>query len=484
MKAQDVIARLDDPQLPLVVDLDGTLMRTDTLWEGLRYVLFHHPLLFVKYLCDFITKKMRGGGGKLSLKWHLTPWVLYGVRTYPFNQEVCTLLRVAAAAGRPVCLATGSTLPIAQEVAKRLGIFTTVFASTRERNLVGEEKARHLVNTYGYKGFDYIGDSRHDIPVWEQARRAYVVGSPPALKKNYPLIRISPINSKAKLRILAKAMRLHQWVKNLLVFVPMIAGHAFTANAFGASILAFFALSFAASAIYVVNDILDIDDDRAHPRKSSRPFASGALPLKYAPLCFVGTITVAFLCASFLSSRFMLFLLGYLLTSIAYSLFLKRLVIIDILVLAWLYVLRIILGIMAINCEFSQWLFFFFFFLFLGLATIKRLGALGKSIPESANLRRGWRDEDKTFLLPFAVGCGIGSTVIFWIYCNSEQAIIHYTYRYYLLAINVIFIYWYQKIVLLVNRGVIHDDPLEYAIRDLRNYPLYFAVIVLFLQSL
>lgn len=484
MELQETSALAHENQVPLVVDLDGTLLRTDTLLEGMRYIFFHNPLLFLKYITNFLIKEMRGGGGRLTLKWDLTPWILHGVGRYPLNQGVCNLLCQAAQAGRPVYLATGSTLPVALAMAKRCGFFTSVFASSRECNLIGEEKARLLVDTFGRKGFDYIGDSLCDIPVWKVSRRAMVVGASPALKENLPLTHIPPASSESKLGIVAKAARLHQWVKNLLVFVPMVTAHAFTEKALGESLLAFFALCFCASAIYVVNDVLDIDDDRAHPKKVERPFASGTLSLKYAPLGVTVLILFSFLFASFLSSRFILFMLAYFVSSICYSLIFKKLVVIDILALGLLYVLRILLGIEAINCDFSQWLFFFFFFLFLGLAATKRLGALGTNMPEGANSRRGWEAQDKEFLLPFAIGCGIGSTVIFLIYCNSEQAIAHYTNRDFLIPINIIFMYWYQKLVLLVNRGVIQDDPLEFALKDIKNYPLYFAVIILFFLSL
>lgn len=485
MEEKDTVTATHEQRIPLVVDLDGTLLRTDTLWEGARLACLHAPLLFAGWLGKLILNGLsRKGDARLAFKWELTPWIVRGVDAYPLNTDVCTILRQAADAGRPVCLATGSTMPVAQEVARRVGFFSAVFASTRECNLIGEEKARLLRDTYGDKGFDYLGDSRHDIPVWKHARCAMVVGSEPGLAKKYHLNQICTEKSPSRVCVLARAMRLHQWVKNLLVFVPMIAAHAFTVPALGASLLAFFALSLCASAIYVVNDVFDLDDDRSHPKKSSRPLASGALPILYAPLCFCGLSSAAFLCGAFLSSYFSGFLLLYLCCSIAYSLQLKKVVILDILMLAWLYVLRVILGIVAIDCDFSQWLFFFFFFLFLGLATIKRLGALGKHMPEGANSRRGWESADKAFLLPLAVACGVGASIVFWIYCTSNQAMEIYSNSYYLLSINILFIYWYLKIVLLANRGCIQDDPLEYAIKNIKNYPLYLGVVILFCLAL
>ena len=485
MKDQDTDTPQPERQIPLVVDLDGTLLRTDTLWEGARSACLHAPLRFAGWLGKLLLNGLRrNGDARLAFKWELSPWTVQGVPTYPINKEVYALLQQAVDDGRPVCLATASPLPVAEEVAGRIGLFSAVFASTKDRNLIGGEKAKLLTDTYGQKGFDYIGDSRHDIPVWANARHAMIAGGQPALAKKYHLEQISKDTPHSGLRVLARALRLHQWVKNLLVFVPMLAAHAFTLRAFGESLLAFLALSLCASAIYMVNDVFDLEDDRSHPKKSLRPLASGTLPLIYAPLCFCGCVLAAFLCGAFLSSRFMGFLLLYLCCSTAYSMLLKKMEILDILMLAGLYVLRIIMGIAAIKCEFSQWLFFFFFFLFLGLATIKRLGALGKDMPEEANSRRGWKREDKAFLLPLAVACGVGAGIIFWIYCTSDQAMAHYRNSDYLILINIIFIYWYQKIVLLVNRGVIRDDPLEYAMKEIRNYPLYLGVIALFCLSL
>lgn len=485
MKVKGSVAIMDEQQIPLVVDLDGTLLRTDTLWEGIRTALFHSPLLFIKYVWRLIVKSVSGNPDvRLAFKWDVTPWILQGVEGFPLNQEVFAALRQAGSSGRPCVLATGSTMPVAQAVAKRLGIFTAIFASTRECNLIGEEKARLLVDAYGNGGFDYIGDSGCDVPVWRHARCALAVGAPPVKAAGIHLIGLNAENYKTRLRTLAKAMRVHQWVKNLLVFVPMLAAHSFTWAAFCKCILAFFALSLCASAIYLVNDVLDINDDRAHPRKSSRPFASGALPLILAPLLFCVVIGTSFLFASLLSSQFALFLLIYMLSSLTYSMIVKKMVVADILVLAWLYVLRIILGIEAINCDFSRWLFFFFFFLFLGLASVKRLGALRPDMAKAANSRRGWEAKDRDFLLPFSICCGIGATVVFGIYCNSAVATTHYTHPDYLLAITVIILYWYQKIVLLANRGTLSEDPLDYALKDKKSYTLYFTLGILFLLSL
>lgn len=270
-------------RVPLVTDLDDTLITTDSLYEGFLNTVRSHPLKLANMVIWLQHGRQIVKKGLMDTKEH--------VDTYPINEAVLHILREAATQGREIWLATASPLPVAQAIAERLGCFKGVLSSSDDLNLKGSTKAQALAERFGKNGFDYIGDSTADIPVWAQARKAYVYGSQKlydkALAVNPDAIHIPrTTETKAALR----ELRIWQWVKNLLVFLPLFLSHDFSLRAFGNTAVAFIALSLCASAGYVINDMADLANDRAHPVKCKRPLASGALSLKYGLLLILGCL--------------------------------------------------------------------------------------------------------------------------------------------------------------------------------------------------
>lgn len=475
------VANVED--LPLVVDLDFTLVNSDTLHETLLLVAARQPLRLMG-LPALLAR------GKAAVKAHLAQLAIPDPVLLPYNPSVLDYVRTEVGRGRKVCLATAADRQVAEAVAGHLELFSRVFASDGVNNLAAQAKAEALVGVFGERGFDYIGNSVDDLAVWARARHSLVVREMPALADRaraagfelHPLSPASPVPVRAMLR----ALRPHQWLKNLLVLVAPLAAHALDVGTLAAALLAMIAFSLAASAGYLVNDLLDLPSDRAHPNKRRRPFANGDLPVKLgvmlAPVLLLAGLSIAL----WVTPGLMLLLAGYWVLSLAYSLVLKRAAPLDVMILSGLYVLRIFGGSIATGIDVSHWLLVFSMFLFLSLAMVKRvIEIVGRREAEGARIPgRGYQSDDLPVLQQLATSAGIGAVLLLGLYVSSEAAGILYRRADLLWLLCPLLIFWLSRIFLLANRGVLHDDPLVFAATDQGSLTLIAVCVALLLVAI
>jgi 4-hydroxybenzoate polyprenyltransferase len=448
--------------IPLCVDLDGTLIRSDLLFESALALLRRNPL----YIFSFMFWLLRGRAHlkrEIALRAEVDPAAL------PYDERVLDWLRENA--GRPRVLCTASDSRLAEGVAAHVGLFDTVMASDGALNLAGQNKGDALRERYGERGFDYAGNEYRDLHIWKHARRAIVVNAGEGLARAAAqCCEVERVFEPARggLRTWLKALRLHQWLKNLLVFLPLFAAHrVLEIQALGNCILAFLAFGLCASGVYVLNDLFDLDADRRHPRKRLRPFAAGTLPLSLglaaAPLLTVAGLALALL----VSLPFAGVLLTYYVLTLAYSLRLKRIVMLDVVVLAALYTVRIIGGAVVVGGGLSFWLLAFSMFLFLSLAMLKRYTEL-YSVRDSGKppSGRGYAVDDIALIQSLGGASGYMSVLVLALYINSTASEALYRRPEVLWLLCPLLLYWISRVWLIAHRGGMHDDPVVFAIVD------------------
>ena len=381
------------------------------------------------------------------------------------------LLEQWRAQGGKTALATASNQKLAEDIAAHLGVFDEVHGSTDTANLKGKHKAAFLASHFGDTPYAYMADSSADIPVWENAAKSITVDASPSLKNSVEAIAqdVEHIGAPAApARHMLRALRPHQWLKNLLVFVPMLAAHQMTADNALTSLSAFVAFCLVASSVYVLNDLLDLAADRAHPRKKERPFASGRLHIAHgtwlAPVLFLAGFLIALAAGKQLAAVVLL----YFIVTTAYSLYLKRLLILDICTLAGLYTLRVIGGGAATGIPLSIWLLAFSIFFFFALATIKRQAELLNGVEEGKEkaLGRGYHVNDLPTVANMATASGYMSIMILSLYLNSLNVQELYASPSFLWGICLVLLYWFSRVLVVTNRGDMHDDPIVFALKD------------------
>jgi len=457
---------------PLCVDLDGTLIKTDLLWESLLVLLKQNPLLVV-LLPLWLLK------GKAYLKHEIARRVTLDASTLPYDQELVEFLANERREGRELLLATASHVRYAQAVATHLGLFDErVFGSDRSVNLKGARKVALLVERYGAGRFAYAGNSTADFPVWAEASEAIVVNaSAGVVSRARTLTTVSRVFSTPVtwLKQVAKALRVHQWAKNVLVFVPVIASHQLTNGRLLLQAgLAFFSFSLCASSVYIVNDCLDLESDRRHPRKRNRPFASGSLSIPFgltlAAACLIGGVLLAFA----LPRLFLLVLVGYLALTTAYSFYLKQFVLLDVIVLAQLYTVRVYGGGAATGVAPSHWLLTFSLFLFLSLALVKRFTELrlmsqaeGEGLPG-----RGYWVTDLEYISSIGTASGLLAVLVLALYISSKEVLLLYTHADVLWLVCPVMLYWISRVWMLAYRNRMDDDPVVFAVKDPKSYAM------------
>lgn len=408
------------------------------------------------------------GEGRAAFKRALVDLSEVDIGTLPYDDEVVARVRDWRAEGGLTVLATASDQVLADRIAAHLDIFDEVHGSDGTRNLKGVEKASFLQDRFP-QGFTYMGDSSADFAVWERAEKAISVGAAPkvvaALDKGATPAEHLPRDAPP--RALVRAIRPQQWFKNLLVAVPLIAdpGHGF--EAILPIIGAFLALSFAASAGYLINDLLDLRDDRSHPRKRRRPFAAGTLSPE------IGTMAIPVLLA--LSAVISLFvtpaLLGavalYFVATVAYSVKLKQHTLIDICLLAFLFTLRIIAGGLAIGSPLSVWILAFSMFIFFALAAVKRLAELTDSETATRETsRRGYIAEDRRIVSQMAITSGYLAVLVLALYVDEPTTQAKFGAPWLLWGVCPLLIFWISRMVLKADRGLMHDDPMIFAVSN------------------
>jgi 4-hydroxybenzoate polyprenyltransferase/phosphoserine phosphatase len=450
---------------PLCVDLDGTLIRTDLLLESFLLLIKRNPL----YVFQALYWLLRG---KAVLKAEVAARVTLDPADLPYDHEFLAWLKNERRGGRQVWLCTAANETLANAVAAHLGIFDGVVASNTAINLAGRRKADRLVELFGGRAFDYCGNEWRDLEIWRQARGAIVVNAGVAVERRVAAdigVLKSFHSRRGLLRPTVAALRPHQWAKNALILVPLLAAHrGGDLLAWGDALLAIVAFCLCASSVYLLNDMLDLAADRAHPRKSKRPFASGDLPLSAGFALFPTLLLLGAALALLLPVKFQLTLAAYYALTVAYSFFLKRFLLLDAVALAGLYTLRVIAGATAATIALSFWLLLFSVFLFLSLAFVKRyaeLDALRRQQRLQA-LGRGYRVEDLAVLQSFGTASGYLSVLVLALYINSPdiQALYHRPKVIWMLCVLVL--YWISRVWMVAHRGGMHDDPVVYALRD------------------
>ena len=472
---------LQQSQIPLCVDLDGTLVRSDTLCESLLLLLRRNPDMVFKTI-PWILR------GKAVFKAEVASRIQIDPATLPYRQDLLHYLR-AEAAHRPLVLATASNEKTAQQISSYLGFFTDVVASTATLNLKGRNKAETLIEKFGRQHFDYVGNGQSDMHIWEAARGAILVnpsrGMLRVAEKRFKVIKVFS-QEQSRLLLWVKALRIHQWSKNLLVFAPLIAAHKYfsTTQLFDCC-LGFAAYCLIASGVYLLNDLLDLDADRAHPTKSRRPLASGMLPIPQAVALIPILLVAGFSICSLLPRPFLLVLEVYYVTTLAYTYWLKQVPLVDVLVLAGLYIVRVVGGAAAVNVPLSFWMMAFalFFFFSLGLA---------KRFTELKHLRRG-KDEqlkgrqymasDLEQIASLGAASGYVSTLVLALYLNSIEVSALYSRPQVLWGACPIELYWISRVWLLAHRGQLHDDPVVFAIKDRASYVILFLAACLLIAA-
>ena len=467
---------------PLVVDLDGTLIKTDSLAESFFSLMRQNPL-YVFLLPLWLLR------GKAFLKRQISQRAILDVSLLPYRRELLDHLKIQRAQGRQLVLATGTDERIARQVADYLQIFDRILASNGTINLSGQSKRNCLIAEFGEKHFDYAGNSRRDLAVWSSARKAILVDPTGSLfRTTAGVTEIEQVfrSPKRQLRLYLQALRLHQWLKNLLVFVPLMMTHRFFEfDLLGKTFLAFLAFGLCASSVYLVNDLLDLPSDRHHPRKRHRPFATGEL----SPFWGLGLSPLLLGLSLFVSLLLPLSFLGtlaiYYVLNLSYSFYLKRIVLLDVIVLAGLYTLRVMAGSAAISIWPSSWLLAFSTFIFLSLALVKRYAELVIMEAESGVVQvRGYQIVDKELLASLGSGSGYVAVLVLAIYISSGAAEIHYTRHYLVWLLCPLLLYWISYIWLMAHRGTMHDDPLVFTIRDrVSRVVLLLSAVVLLLAK-
>lgn len=465
-------------EVPLCVDLDGTLVRSDLLAEALFGLLATRPL-------DALRAPLWLLGGKARLKAEVARRVDLEVATLPYNEPLLEYLRAERAAGRRLVLATASPEKYARQVADHLGLFDEVVATDATTNVAGPRKAEVLAARFGEHGFDYAGNARPDLAVWRRARGAVLVDPEPGVEAAARgLVPVDAVisNGRATLVEYVKALRPHQWAKNVLVFVPLLGAHRVgELDLLAQALVAFFAFGLCASSVYLLNDLLDLPADRAHPRKRRRPFAAGTVPLLHGALLVPALLAGAFALALLLPPLFAAVLGLYYASTLAYSLWLKRVVLVDVMLLAALYTVRVLAGAAAVGLVPSFWLLAFSTFLFLSLAIAKRHAELTVLLHHGTEKSRGrgYHASDLAALLSLGAAAGYMAVLVLALYINSDEVRELYSRPEVIWLLCPLLLYWVSRVWLGAHRGKLHDDPVVFALKDpISRWLLVIGVVI------
>lgn len=454
----------------LCVDLDGTLVSTDTLDECLLRLVRYRPLLVL--LLPFWMLR-----GKAYFKDRVAAATAHLLGPLPYRESVLRYIREHANGSEPVVLATAANYRVAEHVSRDLGLFTEVMASDEQLNLSGERKLAKIREFADGRPFAYIGDHAKDVPIWLAAERAIVVGSSQGLESRIaevPEVVVIPPDQKSTLRDWVRQLRSHQWSKNLLLVAPLVLAHkVFSLPAVIACLLAVVAFSLTASAVYIGNDLVDLPFDRNHPRKRSRPLASGVITIRSAAAVAAGLLAAAFgISLAFLPIMFFWMLLGYIAINFTYSVWLKRIAVLDVLLLAGFYAYRVLIGAVAIGAVISPWLLAFSMFFFLGLGMIKRFAdlVLTAKSEQTSVAGRSYTTDDTEFFRSVGTASSCVAVLVLALYLQSAEVTRLYQRPQYLWLVCPLVLYWNMRAWLIAQRGEMPDDPILFALRDPASY--------------
>lgn len=465
----------------LCVDLDGTLIHGNLLWECILALLKSNPGSL--FLLPFWLVR-----GAAFLKHQLASRVVLDPSRLPYRQDVLDLVQRERLAGRRIALVTAADFGLAQSVSNFLGLFDEVHASDGRRNLKGAAKGAFLAQHFSVTGFDYVGDSAADLKVWSHARGAYVVGTESRATQaaKLTMVKATFLDSPPSLRTWINALRGTHWAKNFLLFLPLALSHNLSVEPVLRTVAGFVLYGLCASGLYILNDLLDLHSDREHPWKKDRPFAAGRLSISEGVFVSFTLLGSALGLGFLLDIWFGLALLGYTALTMAYSLYLKKVALLDVFVLSSFYSFRILAGALISATPLSQWFLAFSMFFFLSLAMAKRYSELlhANDLVASGNSGRGYRVNDRELLLSFGVGSSFASVVILSLYVQSQDVRLLYSSPEWLLLLCPIVLYWLGRTWLLAHRGELKEDPVTLAIRDRVSYAVAFAAAIVIAVSM
>jgi 4-hydroxybenzoate polyprenyltransferase/phosphoserine phosphatase len=472
---------------PLVVDLDGTLIATDTLHESATAYLTASPLGAFR-MAGWLRRS------KAHLKTELAARTELDASVLPYRRDVLEWLEAERSSGRRLVLATASELGYARAVADELGIFDEVVATTDGVNLKGETKRAALVARFGEGGFDYVGDHQDDLPVWRAAAAGHVVGGNRRSLADH-VRRVTEVGMVfprvgGTLRDFVSLLRPYQWIKNALIFVPLLTAQRLgDADDVLHTIIAFVAFCLVASSVYVLNDLADVEHDRHHPSKRDRPFAAGRIGLLAGWVLWPGLTVIGFVLAlTLLPALFAAALAAYLVLTTAYTFRLKRLPVVDVVALGLLYTSRIVAGAAALDVELSMWLLTFSMFFFLSLALIKRVNELTRIRRTMGQLGvrvrgRGYVETDLELLSSYGVASSVAAVVIFSLYVDDPRTSVLYDTPELLWCSVPVLLAWLMRMWLLAHRGTMDEDPIVFSTRDKASLIAGLLVVATFVAA-
>jgi 4-hydroxybenzoate polyprenyltransferase len=470
---------------PLYVDMDGTLLATDVLWESLIRLLKTKPWFLLRVPLWLIK-------GKAFFKRQLVSQITLNPALLPYNEPVMAYLTREHLGGRELILATASDKHIAVKVANHVGLFSDVLATDGTVNLASHAKLSAILQHANGAAFDYVGNSWDDLPIWQRASRAILVD--PSRRLLAKASQASPVETvlcprPPLLRIIRKTLRVHQWSKNALLLVPLLLAHKVSdPERLISGMLAFVVFCLAASGVYILNDLLDLESDRQHPSKRSRPLAAGVLPIPVAlATAFFAIAASLGIALALLPRHFIGILLLYQVTTMAYSFVLKRIAVLDVFVLAGLYTIRVLAGAVAVDVPASPWFLAFSTFLFLSLALVKRYAELRlaeqRGGTEDFLAARGYQHGDLDLLSSVGTASGYVAVAVFALYINSSDVHVLYRQPAALWLIAPLVLYWITRVWLLAHRGQMHSDPVVFAFTDRASYVLAALVAILLMVA-
>ena len=467
----------------LVVDLDDTLIFSDMLHETFWAAFSNDYRIPIKSVTWLIR-------GKEKLKNKLGISAEINVENLPYNNDVINYIKKHRKQGGYTALVSASNQAVAEKIAKFLNLFDEVKGSSENLNLKGHAKAKFLITRFGVKNYDYMGDSLNDLPIWKNANKAITVNANSSTIKECEKINSNYHHLKSELSQniffnYLKVIRTYQWIKNILVFVPMFAAHQLTKDNFIDSSLAFIAFCLIASSVYVINDLFDLNADRAHPIKKLRPFAIGTIPIKNGLIIFLLLFVPGIVISFIIEFYFFLLVLIYFTLSFLYSIVFKKKVILDICILGILYTFRIVGGGFTTEIQLSFWLLAFSIFLFLSLAAIKRQSELVdlKNRKRINIIGRGYLTNDLPIISTIAISSGFISVLLAGLYINSPDVLALYSKPWTLGVASIILLFWIMNIVFASSRGLVNDDPIIYAIKDNTSRVCFIAIILLLISN-
>ncbi|MGB9852153.1 MAG: UbiA family prenyltransferase [Candidatus Kapaibacteriota bacterium] len=466
----------------ICIDLDYTLISTDILIDQILSFIKSNPFRIFTLLFWLLKSKQ-------YLKEKLLEATEIDIQKLPFRSEVLEFVAKAKQNNSKIVLVTATNQKIAKKINERLGIFDEVFGSLKDRKLKGKNKAKFLEQKFGAQQFDYIGDSISDFPIWKIARNAFLVSNSNFMnfilrrKNNF---RGCLLNYKTKFKDFLQLIRIHQWIKNLLVFFPLILAHQFTNfPAIVNSILAFISFSMLASSLYIFNDIVDVDNDRRHPTKKNRPIASGIFSVYTAFFISLSLLIIAFALSLKINSNFTIVCAMYLILSLIYSFWIKKVQVVDIFLLSLFYVVRLYAGSIATEISISNWLLAFSMFFFLSLATFKRMADLKLVNSNATNNGALHPNEDAIqFFQNFGIGSSFASVIVFILYINSEKVLQLYQHPSFLWADAFLLLLWLMLVWNLASKGKIEYDPVLVTVRNPYLILLELIMIVVWAMAI